>query len=51
MADAKREVEKKEASLPESGERTRERRVFRPDVDILEKKEEMVIIADMPGVD
>lgn len=44
-------VEKKEASNPEHGERTRQRRVYTPDVDIIEKKDEMVVIADMPGVD
>lgn len=51
MADAKRDVEKKEASTPEHGERTRQRRVYTPDVDIVEKKDEIVVIADMPGVD
>lgn len=51
MADAKKDIEKKEASKPEQGERTRQRRVYTPDVDIVEKKDEIVVIADMPGVD
>ncbi|MCL5024495.1 MAG: Hsp20/alpha crystallin family protein [Nitrospirae bacterium] len=51
MEDVKREIEKKEASTPGQGERTRQRRVYTPDVDIMEKKDEMVVIADMPGVD
>ncbi len=47
----KKGIEKKEASTPERGERTRQRRVYTPDVDIIERKGEMVVIADMPGVD
>lgn len=51
MADAKKDIEKKEASNPGQVERTRQRRVYTPDVDIVEKKDEMIVIADMPGVD
>jgi HSP20 family protein len=51
MADSKRGIEKKEASNPELAERTRQRRVYTPDVDIIEKKDEIVLVADMPGVD
>jgi len=51
MADIRRDLQKKEASRPEQGERTRQRRVYTPDVDIIEKNDEIVVIADMPGVD
>jgi len=51
MADISRDPQKKEASRPEQGERTRQRRVYAPDVDIIEKNDEIVVIADMPGVD
>ena len=32
------------------GERTRGGRVYRPHVDILEQKDELTLVADMPGV-
>jgi HSP20 family molecular chaperone IbpA len=51
MADAAKELHKKEAETPEEGERTRERRVYTPAVDIIERKDDIVVIADMPGVD
>lgn|SRR5512135_1458101 len=51
MTDINREVTKKEANVPEGVERTKPRRVFKPDVDITERKDETVLIADLPGVD
>lgn len=51
MTDATKEILKKEAGTPSGVERTRTRRVYTPAVDIIEKKGEMVVIADMPGVD
>ena len=42
-------VEKQSESLPQT-ERTRGGRVYRPNVDILEKQEELLVVADMPGV-
>jgi HSP20 family protein len=51
MADAAKEIQKKEAGSPEKAELTRQRRVYNPDVDIIERKEDIVVIADMPGVD
>lgn len=51
MTDSKRDIEKKEASSSEEAERTRQKRVYTPDVDILEKKNEIILVADMPGVD
>lgn len=32
-------------------ERTRSRRTFRPNVDIIERDEELLVLADMPGTD
>lgn len=51
MAEARREMQKKEAETTEKGERTRERRIYTPHVDIIERKDNIVVIADMPGVD
>ncbi len=51
MTDINREVTKKEANVPDGVERTKPRRVFKPDVDITERKDETVLIADLPGVD
>lgn len=45
------EIEKKEAKLREGVERTRSRRVYVPAVDIIEREEDIVLVADMPGVD
>ena len=39
------------AQSPEKGEQTRQRRIFNPAVDIIERKEDIVLLADMPGVD
>lgn len=50
MTDTK-EIKKKEAELEKGVERTRARRVYTPAVDIIEKKDDIVLIADMPGVD
>lgn len=51
MANATRELLKKEAEIPEGVERTRPRKAYTPAVDILERKDEIVVTADMPGVD
>ncbi len=51
MIDLNREVTKKEANVPEGVERTKPRRVFKPVVDITERKEDTVLTADLPGVD
>ncbi len=51
MAETTKEIKKEEAKTPERAERTRSRRLYRPDVDIIEKDAEIVLIADMPGVD
>jgi len=51
MKDTLKEVQKKEAELEKGVERTREVKVFTPAVDIIEKGNDIVILADMPGVD
>src|SRR5919107_1034551 len=44
------EVERVRAQQPEGSERTRERPLYAPRVDILESEEALEILADMPGV-
>lgn len=51
MANNIKEVQKKEAELQTGVERTRATRVYTPYVDILERKDDIVVMADMPGVD
>ena len=51
MPDMAKDIQKKEAESPERGERTRTRRVYTPAVDIIERKNDIIVIADMPGVD
>jgi HSP20 family protein len=49
--DGVMEYEKKPAATPTAMERTRNRRVYVPKVDIIETPEAMVLYADMPGTD
>jgi len=51
MTVATKEVEKKEAKLYDGVERPRAKRVYSPAVDIIEKNEDIFLLADMPGVD
>jgi len=51
MTDTRRELQKKEAELEKGVEHTRATRVFTPTVDIVEHKNDIVVLADMPGVD
>jgi HSP20 family molecular chaperone IbpA len=51
MAETDKEIQKKEAETPDTGERTRACRIYSPQVDIIERQENIVVIADMPGVD
>lgn len=51
MTDTVKEVQKKEAELQTGVERTRATRAYTPSVDILERKDDIVVLADMPGVD
>lgn len=50
MADKSKEMQKKEAAEAELVERTRAAKIYNPDVDIMEGKDRIVVIADMPGV-
>ena len=51
MAEATKEIEKKEAQSAERAERMWSARTYSPQVDIIERKEGIVVIADMAGVD
>lgn len=42
-------IEKRESEVMQA-ERTRSGRVYRPNVDIIERPDELLLIADMPGV-
>lgn len=49
--EATKDIEKKETEVKEGAERTRSKRLYIPPVDIIEDREGLVLIADMPGVD
>ena len=51
MADTGTQVQKKETQAPERVERTRAKAVYSPQVDIVETPHDIVVMADMPGVD
>jgi len=51
MQENQKEVVKREAEVQEGIERTRSTKVYAPATDIIEKKDNMVLFADMPGVD
>jgi HSP20 family protein len=51
MTDTNREMTKREAKAPEGVERTKPRKMFKPDVDIIEEENETLLMADLPGVD
>lgn len=51
MAEKQQGIGKKEAEIPEKAERTKSAKVYNPAVDIIERKEDIVVTADMPGVD
>jgi HSP20 family protein len=50
MPDTK-EIQKKEVAMSQDVEPTRARKVYTPAVDIIERSDDIVVIADMPGVD
>jgi len=50
MADKTKVIQKKEAVETDLVERTRPGKVYNPDVDIMEGKDKIGVIADMPGV-
>lgn len=51
MSNETKTLNKQEAQAPQGTEWTRSRPVFMPRVDIYETSGEIVILADMPGVD
>lgn len=51
MTDTTMEIEKQEVTTTEDTERTRECRSFIPHSDIYELDDQIVIVADVPGVD
>ena len=51
MATKEMELKEKKEVKKESGEGTRPGPVFVPAVDILENEKELIVLADMPGVD
>lgn len=51
MTDKTKEMQKKEVGVADVVERTRAAKIYKPDVDIIEGKDKIVMIADMPGVD
>jgi len=50
MAEATKNLQAK-SQASERVERTRARRIFSPQVDIIERKSDILVTADMPGVD
>jgi HSP20 family protein len=51
MAETTKEIEKKEATATDRIERTWATSVYTPQVDIIERKNDIIVYADMPGVD
>jgi HSP20 family protein len=51
MDDKTKDIQKQEMEKAERIERSRAAKIFNPDVDIVERKSDIVVIADMPGID
>ncbi len=51
MSDGKNLMPRKEEITYDNGEPTRNRRVYSPLTDIVETADEILVVADMPGVD
>ena len=51
MDDKTKDIQKQEMEKGERIERARAAKIFNPDVDIVERKNDIVVIADMPGID
>jgi len=51
MEEKTKDIQKQEIEKGERIERARAAKVFTPDVDIVERKNDIVVIADMPGID
>jgi HSP20 family protein len=51
MTEHTKDIQQKKEAATSAGEQTRARRIYTPNVDIIERKDDIVVIADMPGVD
>ena len=51
MAEKTQDMQKKETENVERVERTRSVRVYTPNVDIIERKNDILLLADMPAAD
>lgn len=51
MAEKEMDLQKKESAAVEKAERTREGKAFLPHTDIIETRDDIVLLADMPGTD
>ncbi len=51
MAEKAKDMQKKETESVDRVERTRSVRVYTPDVDIVERMDDILLLADMPGVE
>ena len=47
----RKDVQAQKTEAPVDAERTRHKRVYLPNVDIVAKKDAIIVFADMPGVD
>lgn len=50
MTTSNREITRQESAQPQAVERTRDRPVFAPNVDIVETGDQVYVMADLPGV-
>ena len=50
METATKDIKKKESEVKEGAERTRSKKLYTPAVDIVEGKDSLYLVADMPGV-
>ncbi len=51
MTETRKEIQKKEHEFEKGIEPTRAKRLYTPTVDIIEKKDDILLLVDMPGVD
>lgn len=51
MAEQLQEMQEKDVETRQDIDRTKARKVYTPAVDVMGKKDEVLVIADMPGVD
>jgi HSP20 family protein len=50
MDEKTKDIQKQEIEKGERIERSRAAKIFNPDVDIVERKNDIMVIADMPGI-